>query len=457
MPYPTLTQAEGGYPDVDSREPEGLGTVHAASFPGGIDRDPGPSGLAYLINQYPMTSLVFIRRELVALEATGIAVRRYALRETREPLVDEADQAERRKTRAVLDAGALGLAGALLKTALLRPGAWLRGLRLALRAGWRSERGVLVNLVYFCEACVLLRWCRDDGIRHVHAHFATNSASVAMLCRELGGPPYSITLHGPEEFDKPEALALDEKVARATFAAVISEFSRSQLYRWVAYRDWAKIRVVRCGLDASFFNGAPVPPASGRQLICVGRLAEQKGQLILIEAARLLAERTADFTLVLIGDGPMRGEIEALIDRFGLGSRVTLLGRQNNAEVRRQILASRALVLPSFAEGLPVVLMEALALERPVISTYVAGIPELVEDRVSGWLVTPGSVEGLARAMGEALAAPEEQLRAMGRAGAARASAMHKIEDSVAALAELFRATNRATDPGRHGRAESRP
>jgi glycosyltransferase involved in cell wall biosynthesis len=410
--------------------------------------------LAYLVNQYPLTSHIFIRRELATLEATGVAVRRYSLRETRETLVDAADQAERRKTRAVLGAGALGLAGALLKTALVRPGAWLRGLRLALRAGRRSERGVLVYLIYLCEACVLLRWFRDDGIRHVHVHFATNSAAVAMLCRELGGPPYSITLHGPEEFDRPQALALDEKVARATFVVVISEFSRSQLYRWVAYRDWAKIRVVRCGLDASFFDGAAVPPPSGRQLVCVGRLAEQKGQLILIEAARLLAEQTDDFTLVLVGEGPMRGEIEALIDQFGLGNRVTLLGRQNNAEVRKQILASRALVLPSFAEGLPSVLMESLILGRPVISTYVAGIPELVEPGVCGWLVTPGSVESLARAMGAALDAPDERLAEMGRAGAARVVALHKMEDSVAALARLFRTTAAASDRDRHARAE---
>jgi colanic acid/amylovoran biosynthesis glycosyltransferase len=422
------------------------GTEAGSESPGPMKAGGGLSGLAYLVNQYPLTSHTFIRRELVTLEATGVAVRRYSIRETREPLVDEADQAERPKTRAVLSVGAPGLAGALLRTALLRPGAWLRGLRLALRTGRRSERGVLVHLVYLGEACVLLGWCRDDGIRHVHAHFGTNSAAVAMLCHELGGPSYSITLHGPDEFDRPQALALDEKVARASFVAVISEFSRSQLYRWVRYRDWAKVQVVRCGLDASFFEVNPIPPPSGRQLVCVGRLAEQKGQLILIEAARLLAERTDDFRLVLVGDGPMRGEIEALIDRFGLGSRVTLLGRQNNAEVRKQIIASRALVLPSFAEGLPVVLMEALALERPVISTYVAGIPELVEDRVCGWLVTPGAVEGLARAMAEALDASDEQLETMGRAGAARVSAMHKIENSVAALARLFRATAAADE-----------
>lgn len=394
--------------------------------------------VAYLINQYPMTSLTFIRREIAAIEALGQKVPRYAIRRWDEKFVDLLDEAELRKTRVILDAGVFRLVQALVFTMMGRPGPFLKALGLAVQMGWRSERGLFVHIIYLVEACVLLDWFTRDQIEHVHIHFGSNPATVALLCRALGGPPYSFTVHGPEEFDRPQSLALGEKIRRSAFAVAISEFGRSQLCRWVSHDQWPKIRVVRCGVDALFLQTKPTPPPASRRFVCVGRLAEQKGQLILIEAAGQLQREGIDFELILAGDGPMRGEIERLIDRLGLGGQVKLVGWQTNTQVYDLIRDSRAMVLPSFAEGLPVVIMEALALGRPVISTYVAGIPELVLPGETGWLIPASSVAALAAAMRQALDTPIEVLDRMGRAGAKRVAQYHDVHRESDKLLDLF-------------------
>ena len=158
--------------------------------------------IAYLINQYPKVSHTFIRREIQALERAGVEIMRLSLRGWNEPLVDPEDIVERKKTRYVLQSGALAIAVAMLKTAVSRPGQFVRALSLTFRMGWRAERPLPVHLVYLAEACLICRWLQSDKVDHLHAHFGTNSAEVAMLVHELGGPPWSFTVHGPEEFDK---------------------------------------------------------------------------------------------------------------------------------------------------------------------------------------------------------------------------------------------------------------
>ena len=398
----------------------------------------GTPWLAYLVNQYPQTSHSFIRREIAALEARGLPVQRFSIRAGREALVDAQDRAEAGRTRVVLKAGAVPILWSVLVMLATSPRAVARSMGLALRLGRRSERGTLVHLIYLAEACLLRRWFLASGVRHVHAHFGTNSTAVAMLCRSLGGPPYSFTVHGPDEFDHPRALALGEKVGRAAFAVAISAYGRSQLYRWASYGDWPRIHVVRCGLDALFLQFPSIPPPSARRLVSVGRLVPQKGQLLLIEAAARLLADGRDFELTLVGDGPSRGAIESLIRHFHLEGRVRLVGWQSNEAVRGLILDCRALVLPSFAEGLPVALMEAMALGRPVITTAIAGIPELVRPGENGWLVTPGSVESLVEAIREALDATDQQVAALGRAGAARVRQYHDAAIEAGRLTGLF-------------------
>lgn len=394
--------------------------------------------IAYLINQYPKVSHSFIRREITSVEAYGIRVKRFSLRSCSTELVDEADKLELERVRVVLAVGIVSLLFRLLRIAVTRPIRFLQALWLTLRLGWCSERGVLRHLAYLAEACILLRWFSDSDVAHVHAHFGTNSTTVAMLCCAIGGPPYSFTVHGPEEFDKVKAIALVEKVERAAFVVTVSCFGKSQLYRWCKQGQWSKIHVVHCGVDDGFLAQPSIAVEAEPRLVCVGRLCEAKGHLLLLEAVGQLATEGLQFKLVLVGDGPLRAEIETLSARLGLQNYVEVLGWASNSEVRQHILASRAMVLPSFAEGLPVVLMEALALGRPVISTYVAGIPELVEPGVCGWLVPSGSIEALTAAIRVALQLPVENLEQMGRAGAERVAQRHDAAIEASKLAALF-------------------
>lgn len=396
-----------------------------------------PPRIAYLVNIYPATSISFVRRELQAVEALSGPVERLAIRRWSETLVDPNDQAESRKTRAILDEGPTRIALASARTALSRPVRFLRAWKLALSLGYRAagrRQGVIRHMIFLAEACVLFQWHKKIGIHHVHAHFGTNSAAVACLCRTLGGPPYSFTVHGPEEFDNPIGLGLDIKARDAAFVATISHHGKSQFRRWTPYAEWDKIKVIHCGLDSTFLEFQPTPIPNAPALACVARLAEQKGLPTLIEAAGLLRARGVDFQLTIIGDGPLRGEIESLIARSNLTESVRLAGWQGSAEVRALIEQSRALVLPSYAEGLPVVIMEALALGRPVVSTWVAGIPELVEPGQTGWLVPPGDTEALARAIEQVLRASPETLAEMGRKGAVRVNQRHNARTEAARL-----------------------
>ena len=395
--------------------------------------------VAYLLNQYPMPSQTFVRRELAALDASGWEIARISVRPVDEAvLVDPADRAERTRTRYVLGGGAAPrLARATARAATRDPGRFLRALRTALRLSRGSNRPLSAHLAYLAEACVVVEWLRRDGIDHVHTHFGTNGPAVAMLVQQLGGPPFSFTVHGPEEFDRPDALHLGEKIHAAAFVVAISSFGRSQLLRWCEPEDWHKVRVVRCGLDADFTRLEPTPNSGARRLVCVGRLAEQKGQLLLIEAAVRMFAEGDDFELVLAGEGPLRGALEAAIDAAGATGRVRITGWVDNATIRQELQSARALVLPSFAEGLPVAIMESLALARPVVTTTIAGVPELV-DPECGWVVPAGSVDDLVVAMRDALDAPTDRLDAMGRVGRSRVLEAHDAATEAAVLAEAF-------------------
>jgi len=401
--------------------------------------------VAYLVNQYPQTSQSFIRREIAGLEMAGIKVERFSLRRWDGALADPADEAERNRTRVVLSARALGLALAVFRELFTNPFRFIRALALTIHVGRRSDRGLFRNFAYFAEACVLRKWLAECGAEHLHAHFGTNSTTVAMLCRELGGPNYSFTAHGPEEFDSTRGLSLSEKIERASFVVAISSYARAQLFRCVHPESWSKIQIIHCGVDTLFLNASePIAPiaATVNQFVCVGRLEEQKGHLQLLEAAAAIAAEGKIFQIVLVGDGTMRRIIEQRIAELGLKDIVRIAGWMSGANVRNEILASRALVLPSFAEGLPVVIMESLALGRPVIATWVAAIPELVEPGKCGWLVPAGSGPKLADALREALAADASHLAAMGSEGRRRVLENHDSVMESRKLAELFRARN---------------
>jgi glycosyltransferase involved in cell wall biosynthesis len=296
-------------------------------------------------------------------------------------------------------------------------------------------------MAYVVEAAYLARRLRAKGVRHLHNHIGENSATIAMLASEIAGVPFSLTIHGPGEFDQPMQIALAEKIRRAAFVAAISSFGRSQLWRWCDAANWGKIRIVHCGVDEEFLGQPTTPVPSVPRLVSIGRLSEQKGQLILIEAAAMLARQGTEFELVLVGDGPLRRNIEAAIARHAIGRQVRLAGWMDSIAVRKELLASRALVMPSFAEGLPVVIMESLALARPVLTTAIAGIPELVKDGINGWLVPAGSAPALADGMRRVLKTTADDLEKMGKAGAAAVARDHCASLEAAKLARLLKSS----------------
>jgi colanic acid/amylovoran biosynthesis glycosyltransferase len=395
--------------------------------------------VAYLINLYPKVSHSFIRREIMALERAGAVVQRIAVQGWEDAdLTDADDISERAQTQYILKAGALSLLLPTLRAMFSSPVRFFSALGLALRMSRHADRPLPYHLIYLAEACQILPWLRAAGSTHLHAHFGTNPAEVAMLVNALGGPPYSFTVHGPEEFDKPQFIGMGEKIRRSAFVAAISSYGRSQLFRWVEHGHWPKVKVVHCGLERSFHDVVASDPPATPRLVCVGRLCEQKGQLLLIEAAHRVLQSGTKLELVLAGDGEMRAEVERLVAVYGMQQQVRITGWISSAQVRDEILGARAMVLPSFAEGLPVVIMEAMALRRPVITTFVAGIPELVRHGESGWLFPAGDVEELVQAIKSCLSATPDDLSRMAGVGHARVLKRHDVDTEAAKLVALF-------------------
>ena len=373
--------------------------------------------IAYLVNQYPRVSHSFIRSEILALESVGVPVVRIAIRRSPEPLVTAADYQEQEKTHYILHSGSIRLVVGFLFLCLQRPVKALKMLRwyktLAANAGGRWFK----HMAYAIEGAAMVRLCESRKIDHIHCHFGTNATAVALFARILGGPRYSFTVHGPEEFDYPIRLSIREKAKFADSVIAISLFCRSQLYRWCRTEDWQKIHIVHCTVAANFLRKPAKNQVQSGRLLSIGRLCEQKGHLIVLRAIKLVIDSGVEVRLQLIGDGEMRAEVESEVARLDLGSQVEILGWKSEEEIISELDKAELFVLASFAEGLPVVIMEALARELPVISTYVAGIPELVKSGKSGWLVHPGDPEVLADCITIALNTPVFEKRKFGQYG----------------------------------------
>jgi glycosyltransferase involved in cell wall biosynthesis len=394
--------------------------------------------IAYLTTQYPKVSHTFIRREISELERRGHNVMRLAIRDSGEAMADDADKAEALRTFRCLAQPKWRLLADTALTLLSRPRCFVRALATTLKLGQRSDRGLIRHLAYLVEAASLLRVVQAAGIQHVHVHFGTNSAAVALLMRYLGGPTYSVTVHGPDEFDAPIGLSLGDKVHAAAFVVAISDYCSAQIRRWCDPAEWGKIHVVHCTVDEKFLQEAQPLKAGARTLVCVGRLSAQKAQLLLVDAVARLMREGVDVDLVLAGDGEMRKAIEARIAETGIGDRVQITGWIDEHSVRRHLLNARALVLPSFAEGLPVVIMEAFALGRPVVSTSIAGIPELLVQGENGWVVPSGSIDRLVDVLRQLMSVSDETLTTMGLAGQKRVRQAFTAGTEVARLEMLL-------------------
>jgi colanic acid/amylovoran biosynthesis glycosyltransferase len=400
---------------------------------------PKPMTLGYLTNLYGRTSDTFIRQEVFQLRKLGHTVVTFSLRQP-EPdhVVSDEVRDERARTEYILEAGVLKLALAVLACAAVHPLRMAKTMALAWKTCAPGLKALLWQVFYLVEAAYLARRIESLGVEHVHNHIAMNSATVSMLAARLSGVMWSMTVHGPHDFVEPIRWALPEKLESAAFTVFVSEFGRSQGMWHAPFSVWPKLHVVRCGLDDTFLSAATVPIPRAPRLVFVGRLSPEKGGVLLVEAAAKLKRNGVGVELVLIGDGPSRRDIEQAVASHGLHDAVTLLGWRGSERVREEILGSRALVLPSFAEGLPIVLMEALALHRPVVSTYVAGVPELVQPGINGFLVSPGSADELAEAMRAVVSASVDLLAEMGRHGAARVADRHDAAANALQLEALM-------------------
>jgi colanic acid/amylovoran biosynthesis glycosyltransferase len=393
--------------------------------------------VAYLCSLYPAVSHTFIMREVEALRRLDIEIATFSIhRAGAEHLLDEPARAASESTFAILPARWGKLLAAHTKLALRSPRAYAATLALALRLAPRGVRGLIWQAFYFAEAVLLWEQCRRRQIRHIHAHIANVAADVALLTASLGTAieaerpwSWSFTMHGPTEFFDVGHFRLAQKLQRARFVVCISDFARSQLMTLGDADAWEKLHVVHCGVPLDRFTrgarrraepsarrAAELGDADARAgaeptVLYVGRLVPEKGQAVLLRALALLRERGRPVRATLVGEGPRRVALEALAAELGVAAHTQFTGALGQDEVHALYETSSLFCLPSFAEGIPCVLMEAMAMELPVVSTFVAGIPELVDDGHNGLLVAPGRADQLARVLEWLLADPELRWR----------------------------------------------
>ncbi len=405
--------------------------------------------VAYLTSYYPAVSHTFIRREVVALREQGVQVKTFSIHGAHGvDVLSPVDLAEARATKYILGRSRVALARDLLIGLVRHPRAVAEVASVAVRSATGARRR-LYQLFYVAEAVVLQRWLAQWGATHVHAHFGNAPADVARWTKALGNRiggswTWSFTMHGSTEFYAVEENGLPAKVAEADFVACISDYTRSQLMLYSDPTSWAKLHVVHCGvipeefLDARNDRGADDGVLT---ILCVGRLVEGKGQTLLLRAAQRLAAMGVPARVVLVGDGPSRASFEAEASRCGVD--VCFTGAVGTDALPKLLCEADVFCLPSFAEGVPVVLMEAMASGLPVVATRITGVPELVEDGVSGYVVTAGRDDVLADALAK-IARDPARAREMGAAGQAKVCEEFDIRRSAQLLEPLFAAHARA-------------
>ena len=404
-----------------------------------------PPRIAYLTGEYPAVSHTFILREVLALRARGVEVQTVSVRRTGpEHHRGPDERAAAASTFHILEAAKNpATLGRAILWSLARPRAFGQALRLALKTRPAGIKATIWQLFYMIEAMVLAHHLTRQGVTHLHNHFAMASSTVAMLTSELAAIPYSFTLHGPADFWDTGRWHLGDKIARARFVACISHYCRSQAMLFSDPAHWPKLHIVHCGVDPGRYAAASDRIGDdrepGRDVLFIGRLAAAKGVPVLLEAFARAHKVHPDARLTLIGDGPARPALEARTRDLGLGDAVRFAGYLGQDEVAAELARADLFALPSFAEGVPVVLMEAMAAGLPVLTTAITGIPELVEDGISGRLVVPGDIDAFADAM-QALLADPATGRAMGQAGQARVAQQFDIGQEAGKLADLFTA-----------------
>jgi glycosyltransferase involved in cell wall biosynthesis len=352
--------------------------------------------LAYLTSQYPAASHTFIRREVEAMRELGRSIDMFSVRPPNaNDTASEKDSAEALQTFYILKQTLVVILAAHAVLLFSRPGRYLKTFGLALSHRAPGIRGLFLGIAHFAEGVLLARELRKRGTTHLHNHFANSAATVGLLASRILGIRWSFTMHGISETDYPAGLMLGRKIEAADFVACVSWFGRAQGMRLVGTNHWDKMHVVRCGLPFNRFPLKGPSDAEARTIICVGRLSPEKGQAGLLRAFANLRSKHPELSLRFVGEGPDRDALAALANELGVSNSLTFVGRLPEEDTLAEIARANLLVLPSFMEGLPIVLMEAMAVGVPVVASRVAGIPELVEDDETGLLFTPSNWDEL--------------------------------------------------------------
>ncbi len=401
--------------------------------------------VAYMMSRFPKLTETFVLYEIVAVQAQGVPVELYPLqRERTTAMHPEAVPLVARAHFLPLVAPRFLRAHAYYLRH--KPRAYLGALWDSLRATWGSARYFGGILAFFPKTVEFARMMERDGITHIHAHFASHPAAAAFIIHRLTGIPYSFTAHGSDLHRDQHMLR--EKIAEAAFAATISEYNARVIAQTCGDETARRVTVLRCGVDTSVFAPHPHPGANGGHdrplmILNIGTLHEVKGQTYLIEACRLLKERDRSFTCHFVGDGPDQAALEAQAAAAGLGEQLVFHGRLERQAVVELLQQADVLVAPSVPssdnrrEGIPVVLMEAMASGVAVVASDLSGIPELVIDGVSGLLTPPGDAAAIAAAL-ERLARDPALRQRLAGGGREKVLREFDLTTNAAALIERF-------------------
>jgi colanic acid/amylovoran biosynthesis glycosyltransferase len=411
--------------------------------------------IVYVTTRFPSISHTFILREVQALRAAGVAVHTVSIRRADgEHLLSEDNRRALSSTYSIRPPRWREVLRAHGCAFVRHPRAYLSTLGFSMRIVARPGlRGAAWRLFYFAEAIMLWHESRRVGALHMHAHHGSPPADLSLLAARFGaaagsGPrTWSMTMHGPTEFSDTRWFGLAEKLRRANGVVCISDFARSQVMALIDQEQWAKLSVIHCGLLAEQYERLRAAPGSTRQILCVGRLVSEKGQAVLVEAHASLRRRGHEVDLVLVGSGPCRSSLERLAAQLGVAAHVRFSGPLGEEEVRQLYADAAVFCSSSFAEGVPVVLMEAMASGCPVVATAIAGVGELVQHRETGLLVSPGRADELAAAIAELLE-NDELSKNLSEAGRRYVADEFDVRDSAVALQAFFESLLAGEGPG---------
>ena len=394
--------------------------------------------IAYMTGEYPRATDTFIRREVILLRQQGFSVSTISVRKPKAlENVGEERLQEEKNTFYIFPRNIFNILSCHLNQFFSKPKNYIKTLILAIKTAPPGFRNFIWQLLYFMESAVVAKFIADNNIKHLHNHFADSSCTVAMLASSLGEFDFSFSIHGPSIFFDPQKWRLDEKVRQATFVRCISHFCRSQLYIWASEQYWNKSTIIHCAIDINNYALAH-HEGQAKTLIFVGRLDTVKGVSILLSIMPKLINQYPEIELLLVGDGPSRSDLEKSVQENKIEKNVKFLGYRTPDEVSQLLSESQIFVLPSFAEGLPVVLMEAMASGLPVVTTRIAGVAELVEHEDNGYLVHAGDTDSLYDSIKILIDTPELR-KSMGEKGHEKVKKEFALETEVSKLAENFK------------------